>query len=98
VTLADFRFTNTLHIGEALIRTQSVVLPSSLPAGDYLLSITADAFADVVEAVESNNTRAATNSLRLPGQLTISFSQAEASEGDPAFLGTVARNGSLAGP
>ncbi|MCX6904954.1 MAG: hypothetical protein NTW03_16040, partial [Verrucomicrobia bacterium] len=96
-TLAEFRFTNTLAAGDFLVRTQSVVLPSSTVAGDLVCFVTVDSGGEVVEFSESNNLTFATNLTALPAQLSVSLARGDVKEGDPAFTGTVTRNGSISG-
>jgi len=96
ITLTELRFTNTIHVGESITRTQQVTLPPYLPAGAYQVLVTADTFGEVIESNEANNTGLATNALTLPAQLMLAFDSASVNEGGPAFTGTITRNGSLA--
>ena len=97
LTLAEFRFTNTIPVGGSLSRTQDVVFPSSLPAGDYSVRIAADSLQEIVEGSDANNSGLATNTTTLPGQLTLMLPFGQVNEGEPPFLATISRNGSFAG-
>src|SRR5205814_134705 len=81
LTLADFRFTNTIPVGGSLSRTQDVVFPSSLPAGDYLVRVTADSIQEIIESSEANNSGLATNTTTLPSQLTLMLPFGQVNEG-----------------
>ncbi|MBI5386506.1 MAG: DUF11 domain-containing protein, partial [Verrucomicrobia bacterium] len=94
--LAEFRATNSLASGEWLNRTQTVVLPSSLLAGDVRFFVRADAHSQVVEENEANNVSFATNFTTLPAELTLTLARGEVNEDGAAYTGTVTRNGSRA--
>ncbi len=90
--LADFRFTNNLPAGSAVIRTQSVVLPPTLAAGPYTVSIQLDADDELVESSVANNIASAPVQTIVPAALDLSFDLAAISEGGGPATGTVRRN------
>lgn len=96
-TLAAFRFTNSLNVGAALVRTQAVVLPSSTAAGSVRYFVRVDSDDELAEADEANNTTLATNPTTLPAELTLTLSVGEVNEGGPTFSGTIFRNGDFTG-
>ena len=96
VTLAEFRFTNTIPVGGGMSRTQDVVFPSSLPAGIYAVHIIADSLQEIVETSDANNDGQATNNTTLPGQLTLMLPSGQVDENATAFQATITRNGSFA--
>ena len=90
--LGDFRFTNSLPAGTALVRTQFVTLPPTLAAGTYLFRIELDPRSEVVEPNVANNTASTVASTIIPAALQLTGSDSRMIEGAPALNFTVFRN------
>jgi hypothetical protein len=93
--LARFDFTNSLDVGEGLVRTQQVALPAMLAAGSNWFFVTADSRFEVWEESESNNTAMAAMPMVVPAILTLQLSALQVAEG-ASVRATLSRNGSRA--
>lgn len=96
--LQEFLFTNALPAGASITSTQDVAIPLNLPAGDWRFLVTTDDRRDIFEQNESNNTGYATNTSEVPAELALTFPVEELTEGAPAVLATVTRNGDRSAP
>ncbi len=91
--LGEFRYTNLLSPGQFLRHTQTVSVPSTVPAGTWNTFVTSDARSEIVESDEVNNTSIATNFASVPALLTLDVPANLLKEGDASILATVTRNG-----
>ncbi len=87
--------TNTLAIGAALTRTQTVVLPITGPAGELQFFVQTDSRDERVELNEANNLAAATNTTSVPLLLTLQVPATQIAENaaSPTLQCTLVRNG-----
>ncbi|MCX6902525.1 MAG: hypothetical protein NTW03_03425, partial [Verrucomicrobia bacterium] len=92
LSLAEFHYTNGLDLGQQLVRTETIVVPVSLLAGDWQFIVRTDSRFEVFESNEDNNSTAATNLSQVPATLTLTLPYSALSEG-AAMFATLTRNG-----
>ena len=87
--------TNALPAGAFLVRTQSVVLPITGPAGELQFSVRTDSRGEIVEANEANNLAATTTATQVTLLLTLQLPMPEIAEDatNPILQCALVRNG-----
>src|SRR5262249_1954603 len=95
IILAAFAQTDSLAPGAFLVRTQSVTVPITGPAGTLRFGVRVDALGEVSELNELNNSALAAETTDVPLSLTLQLSAQETTEGAEPIRATVFRNGDL---
>lgn len=95
-----FSYTNSLAVGQSVLRTQSVTIPLTGSAGDVRVGVVVNSGNNLVEQAETNNTALAMNDLQVPLALTLSVPVTNVVKNTPipGLNCLVSRNGDLSAP
>jgi len=97
-TLGFFAASNNLAPGQFIVRTQTVAIPFTGLAGTLRAGVRVDAYDEVTELDEANNTAVAATATDIPLTLTLDTPDATTTEGAAPLPIKVIRNGDISGP
>ncbi len=97
-TLGFFVASNNLAPGQSIVRTQTVTIPFIGLAGTLRAGVRVDAYDEITELDEANNSAVAATATDIPLTLTLDTADANTMEGAVPLAIKVTRNGDTSGP